>query len=208
MHIITKKVTLKPAPFVGTRITVNIAENLTFTLCDLTLADTSESVTVSWGDGPVETFASHAVCTHTYSHPGRYEVRISDDVRTFTSLPAQTDTDRSAIIAVVSNARNLTVISTGAFGMCVNLATLDIDASAVNTLGYAAFADCVSLPARLDLHGVRNLLMRGELLPFSGSTTIREFHFSEANEAAVKASAAYTADQTLGTGTAVCVFDP
>ena len=209
MNIITKKVRLVPAPFVGTRITINLTNNPTFTLCQLQLAELSSSVTIDWGDGVVESFGDSAVCRHTYPSAGLYVIKISDDVAILFSQSEQDDTDKKAIIAIESNAETMDSILTGAFSGCSNLASLEIDASKISSIGYSAFKDCASLPPFLNLHNVNNLISRLTLLPFSGCTNIREIHFSKANEEAIMASSAYKTDPTLGTGVeGICRFDP
>ena len=191
MNIITKRVTLLPAPSIGTRFTVELTDELDFVFWDASLAESSDAATIDWGDGCVESFNDDTALSHSYQNAGRYVIGISDDITTVRRPNNLPDASKIALTGLQSNARKLTVINPSTFIGCVNLAALDISGSAVETLGYAAFKGCVSLPPRIDLPNVRNLVSRGTSLPFSGCTSIRELHFSAANEEAIRALPGY-----------------
>ena len=202
---ITKKTRLLPAPFIGTRFTVELTDELDFVFWDASLAESSEAATIDWGDGSVESFNDDTVLSHSYQNAGRYVISISDDITTVRRPNGLPDASKIALTGLQSNARKLTVINPSTFIGCVNLTALDISSSAVETLGYAAFKGCVSLPPRIDLPNVRNLVSRGTSLPFSGCTSIRELHFSAANEETIKALPGY--DTAFGAVNAEIEFD-
>ena len=202
---ITKKTRLLP-PFIGTRFTVELTDELDFVFWSVPLAESSDTATIDWGDGCVESFNDDTTLGHSYQNAGRYVIGISDDIATIRRPNGMPDASKIALIGLWSNARKLTTINPSTFIECVNLAALDISGSAIETIGYAAFKDCVSLPQRIGLRNVRNLVSRGTSLPFSGCTSIRELHFSVANEETIKALPGY--DMAFGAENATVYFDP
>ena len=202
---ITKTTRLLPAPFTGTRFTVELTDELDFTFWGAALAESSDAATIDWGDGCVESFDDDTALSHSYQSAGRYVIGISDDIATVRRPNGLPDASKTALIGLQSNARKLTVINPSTFIECANLAALDISGSAIETLGYAAFKGCVSLPQRIDLRNVRNLVSRGTTLPFTGCTSIRELHFSAANEEAIRALPGY--DTAFGAVNAEIEFD-
>ena len=213
MHIITKKVTLLPAPFVGTRVRIRVPHSpdagLTFKILSATRADDCESFEVDWGDGQKEERGGMMSYGHTYAAAGEYEIKISDGVK---SLGLSTPTNAypsqyvPSVLSVVTKATRLTNFH--CFRGCRNMHTFDMVESAVNTLASYAFVDCASLLGNIYLPRINDLPTTNRL-PFAGCTGgITRIHFSAEHESAIRNSAAFLADPTLGTGVeGVCRFD-
>lgn len=214
--IITKTLTLVAAPeptWRGTRMQLNVpTDAAVFGIAVATLAEGKEAVTVDWGDGTTDTFPGgidHA--THTYASAGRYEVLISDDaigigVTSRTESFPYTEGVRW-IESLESNAANLEQFERYAFSGAVNLTRIELDESSMSKLHAGLFKDCTSLAGSLHF---RNVSWVGSLkgtYAFTGCPNITEIHFSAANEEAITSLSQYQNDPTLGTGTAVCVFD-
>ena len=98
----------------------------------LTLADDSDSLTLDWGDGTVETITETVrERTHTYAAAGLHIIRLSDDVRT---LQVTGDYDptyafaryRLLPVAFRSTATRLTSLGSMALAGCTNLTSFDV----------------------------------------------------------------------------------
>ena len=208
MHIITKKVTLLPVPFIGTQLYISItSEAMTYGFFGGTLADGSSAVTVDWGDGSVETLAEFSRVEHTYAAPGDYRVRLSDDLAAFgqsstreTAFRTYAERTRS----VTSNAVRLNELDAGAFRSAVNLTTADFSQSTLAFIGTSAFSTCPALGPVLSFPKVSAL---GTSI-FNASPSVLEIHFSKAHEAEIRATEAFKAVPPLAAPNATIVFDP
>lgn len=215
--IITKKVRLipAPAPFVGTKIDIDVGEGLTFKLKECQLAPDHESITFDWGDGTQETFYEDMnELGHVYPAKGEYQIRVTDDACLIRFGDKSESSDFSTIyapmvLAFVSNATCLEGFGSYGFGNCVNLERLDIAPCPVEALSVAMFRNCIKLAGDLYFPSVVSASGKGTALPFYGCSNISALHFSLENQASITTSPAYTADPTLGTGVeGVCRFDP
>ena len=214
--IATKTLTLVAAPeptWRGTRMQLNVpTDAAVFGIAVADLAEGSESVTVDWGDGTTDVFTGgidHA--THTYASAGRYEVLISDDVESF-GVNGETETAPfSECVAWVesleSNSVNLEAFKCYAFSGAVNLTRIELDESGMTQLVAGQFKDCTSLVGSLHFLNVTWVGSRKGTFVFTGCHAITEIHFAAANEEAITSLSQYQSDPTLGTGTAVCIFD-
>ena len=215
MNIITKKVTLLPAPFVGTRIKIRVPStdegDLEYRIFAAVRADDTESFDVDWGDGSTETKSGIVSRGHIYAAPGDYEIKISDGIKSLAcsssggSAPFLSKYGPS-VLSLVSNATKLARL--GCMYGCRNMRTFDIRKSAVSELGEKIFVDCASLSGDIYLPRISELPYT-DTQPFAGCTGgITRIHFSAEHESAIRNSAAFLADATLGTGVAdVCKFD-
>ena len=209
MHIITKKVTLLPASFVGTRIGIEITdEDLTWGMSSGSLAAESESVRIDWGDGTSETRAGISQLTHTYAAPGRYVVSLSDDLATL-KVAVITKTSpfyayAKRITAFFSNAQRLVELPTLAFVDASSLRTLDLSQSNIKTLGNNTFKGCTALQPELFFPSVTN--PGGST--FKDCKQLTRIHFSDSNKAEITSLSSFQTDPTLGTGILdICWFD-
>ena len=214
--IITKTLTLVAAPeptWRGTRLLLDIpADAAVFGIAIADLAEGAESVTVDWGDGNTDVFTGgidHA--THTYASAGRYEVKISDDVE---SIGVNGETEDAPftegvkwITSVESNAAKLEAFKRYSFSGAANLTRIELDESGVTQLVAGQFKDCTSLVGALHFCNVTWVGSRKGTFVFTGCPNISEIHFAAANEDAITHLSQYQSDPTLGTGTAVCIFD-
>ena len=262
MNIIIKKVRLVAAPlppFVGTRIAIRTTDTQrTFGFTNLVLGDGHANVTVDWGDGKVETFASISKVTHDYAATGEYEVRISDDLKSLSVSASMSgspfyDEYPKLVERVHSNAQSLTKTGLSFLARCTNLTSVDLGDSAiaafqVHTFAFCesltayrlpkgltslgtqmfracprltsvnlpegitdltsmSFRDCTALSGDIALPFVSNITTDETNAPFVGCPNITAFHFAAQNESAIRASEGFRTDPTLGTGSAVCVFD-
>ena len=214
--IITKTLTLVAAPeptWRGTRMQLNVpTDAAVFGIAVATLAEGKEAVTVDWGDGTTDTFTGgidHA--THTYASAGRYEVLISDDaigigVTGRTESFPYTEGVRW-IESLESNAANLEQFERYAFSGATNLTRIELDESGMSKLHAGLFKDCTSLAGSLHF---RNVSWVGSLkgtYAFTGCHDITEIHLAAKYESKITELSQYQNDPTLGTGTAVCIFD-
>ena len=214
--IITKKVTLLPAPFVGTKVKIHLDDNLLFNVRGAKLADGRTSIKVEWGDGTTEDFNGDlTAAAHTYPAPGDYIISISDDVRNFgiggvTDASVHSSVYAPMVIEIVSNAKLLTLLPGYAFNNCRNMTLFDVNGASVSAIGIGAFKNCVSLDGELFFPKVSDIQGSASKMPFSGCTGITALHFAEEHQEEIKASEPYNADEnhTLGTGVKdVCQFD-
>ena len=211
MNIITKKVTLKPAPFVGTtiRVVIDDTASLTWGMYNLDLAEGRERAVIDWGDGTQTELTESGEAIHAYAATGAYEVRISDDIETIQCSVFGSSSDYRRIYAPMirefrSTSVNLTKIDSLCFCGATNLQTFACDGSGVVVLGSRAFAACTSLVGRLDLPGVKELSAN----TFMDALGITELQFSKANEATITALPAWDAsNHNFGATNAVCKFD-
>ena len=214
--IITKTLTLVAAPepsWRGTRMLLHVpTDTAVFGIAVADLAEGSESVTVDWGDGTTDVFTGgidHAV--HAYASSGRYEVKISDDID---SIGISGETEDAPftegvkwIISLESNAAKLTAFKRYAFSGAESLTRIELDESGVTQLVAGLFKDCAALAGALHFRNVTWVGSRKGTFVFTGCSGITEIHFAAANEEAITHLTQYQNDPTLGTGTAVCVFD-
>ena len=193
MNIITKKVTLRPAPFVGTRIKIKLEdpESLTWGMSNLTLAEGCERAIIDWGDGSRTELSETGEAIHDYAAPGEYEVRISDDIVRICCSGGPTTPYYTAyapmIRACITKAARLGYIHSRCFLNAVNMDAFICEGSGVTVIGSFSFRDCVSLKGRLDLRGIDSVMVNA----FTSATGITELHFSEANKAAIMALDGY-----------------
>lgn len=206
---ITCKTTLLSADG-ETRITLEIPESdLDWKLGQTMLAEGRGRGTLDWGDGQIQKLGTEESIFHNYAAPGRYEVRISDD---FAALGLSANNLAYAsryakrIVAFETDAKRLTTLQDNAFRTCTNLTDFDCRNGAVRSLGFGAFFNCPSIE-RIDLPHIRELSPDTANLPFVRCTALAEVHFAKANEAAIRASAAFLADPRLGAPSAEVVFD-
>ena len=204
--IITKKVRLIPAPFIGTRIRIKLddPESLTWGMGLLTLHEDREKVVIDWGDGNTTELSDDDKATHTYSQTGEYEVRISDDIVEIrcsggTGTPYYT-TYTPMIRACITNAARLDYIDNRCFLNAVNMDAFICEGSGVTMIGSYSFKDCVSLKGRLDLRGIDSVMANS----FASATGITELHFSEANKAEIMALDGYDTGFGAPNATVLC----
>ncbi len=213
---ITKTLTLVAAPkpvFVGTRIEIAVPDDgAVFGIATADLAAGTESVTVDWGDGTTDVFSGgidHAV--HAYAKAGRYAVSISDDVSSLSVNGEEEPTPFAECVAwiasVESNAEKLEAFKRYAFSGAANLTRIELDESGMTQLVAGQFKDCTSLAGALHFRNVTWVGSRKGVFVFTGCPGITEIHFAAENEEAITNLAQYQNDPTLGTGTAVCLFD-
>ena len=216
MKVVVRKAVIVESPeptWRGTRMMLNVpTDAAVFGIAVATLAEGSEAVTVDWGDGTTDAFTGgidHA--THTYASAGRYEVLISDDVESF-GVNGETESAPFSecvawITSLESNAANLVETKRHAFSGAVNLTRIEFDESGVTRLVAGEFKDCTSLAGALHFRNVTWVGSRRGTFVFTGCPNITEIHFASENEEAITSLSQYQNDPTLGTGTAVCIFD-
>lgn len=209
---ITKKTRLVPAPFVGTVVHIRVGEPLAFKFRAGVLTAGSEHVTVSWGDGVVEEFATGlADVGHVYPSPGDYVIKISDDVTSVCIGAMDETSDYCTIYApmvtcVSSNASRLVSFPSYSFQNCFNMTTFDVVGSSLVSLFSGVFKDCRALEGEFRFPNISRLV--GITPQFAGCTKISVLHFAREHENAITSSSGYKADPTLGTGVeGVCRFD-
>ena len=237
MKIICKTTLLAAdPPFDGTEIGITIAhDGDSWGIATCTESMDLDSFTVDWGDGTRETFSKLTKATHVYAAAGDYTVRIEDRVRylgigtddtaepwasvypgMIRSLKSSATRLNKFTTYAFANAVNLTMLDlrdiplvrlpTGAFKNCTSLTSLTGLPRLLGTINEQVFAGCAGLSGRIDLPSVTTLQGTSDTSPFKG-TSIAEFHFSAANEAAIRASALYKATPTLGVEGAKLFFD-
>lgn len=114
----------------------------------------------------------------------------------------------TSLVTTAGLPRGLTEIGSAAFNKCTGLTRIVDLPTGLTTLNSNVFRECTGLSGRIDLPMITNLLGAATVVPFVLCTGgITEFHFRSANESAIRASAGFNADNTLGTGTAICKFD-
>lgn len=211
MKIICTTRLLPSAPFIGTRIGIEVTDDSpVFGISHLECATDHELITIDWGDDESEVHGNVYNLRHTYRKPGRYEVRLSDDVGVLTLYNQSEEGPYSDVFPrrvreVTINGPALTELGTFCFCNCANLTDVSLSGSGVTTLPSGCFRNCTSLAGRIDFPTVGRI---SRTAPFVGCTGgIAEIHFPVASESAITSHAAYRADPTLGTGTAACVFD-
>ena len=211
MHIITKKVRLIPAPFVGTRIKIAVddPESLTWGMHNLTLAEGHERAIIDWGDGNRTELTESGEARHTYDVAGEYVVCISDDISALRCSAASSGSEFNAVFAKKirefhTDANNLASLNNYCFQSAVNLCVFRCEGSGLCALRTRAFANCPSLSGRIDLPGVND----PAAYTFPDCPGITELQFSAANEAMIKALPAWEAsNHNFGATNAVCKFD-
>ena len=218
MHIITKKVTLLPArdPFArATELTIDLPEGLTeFGIRAATLAEGATGITIDKGDGtaPFAVTEADFPLLLNYAAPGRYVIRLSDDIAVLQVQSSATDDGftkyRPLLTAVASNAERLLTFGGSCFFGCTNLAAVDLHDCAANLLGEMSFKGCTSLPARIDLPNIAAYEeVWDKKLPFRNCDSIREIHFSSAHEATIRAVPSFEKSPNLGASNATTFFD-
>ena len=200
-------------PFVGTRLGIEIDEPIDgkylYGLYSAQFADGCDSVTVDWGDGKTETVAELSRLVHEYDAPGRYEVKVSDEVKTLV-LSALSDQEGypalqiiRQLTSIVCNATKLTTFGRNCCNAATSLRTLDLSQSSVSLLGAFAFSGCTALPSEVLLKPVTSVTATS----FKGCSQIDVLHFATSSETTITTSAGYKSDPTFGTGTAILKFD-
>ena len=241
---LTRKIVLRDAPpLVGTEIAVYIdgkstelTDGYTFGMMRVTLANELDKFIVEWGDGNTETiYETVSGLTHTYSRPGVYRIRISDDISDIMISTGGASVFPTVYAPMVrefrTNSTRIQTIARTAFRNAVNLHSLELRGSAIRTLSSSAFAGCVSLTSlmgcseietlylsvfngctglsgRIDMPNLTNITT--DYLSYSPflNTNITEFHFAAKNEEAIRSlSLFYDTDGNLGVEGAVSFFD-
>lgn len=214
MHIITKKVTLLPAPFVGTILNVHIGEGLLYKIKSIGLAGGHEHLIVNWGDGTEETYRSGlSNVEHRYSTPGDYSIRISDDTVAF-GLSGSDESEYTTVYAPMltgfySNAKTLIRIAAHAFDNAVNMKSFDVSESSINAILVSAFKNCRNLEGELRFPLVANITGDASNLPFQGCEKINAIRFSAARKEVLLSRAVFKEWETthLGAANATVLFD-
>ena len=179
----------------------------------LTLADDSDSLTLDWGDGSVETITETVrERTHAYAAAGLHIIRLSDDIR---ALQVTGDYDptyafaRYRLLPVVfrSTATRLTSLGSMALAGCTNLTSFDVSTAPVAQLAESPLYGCSALTGELRFPSVNAFPRSQSVQPFAGCTGLGRIRFAAANEAAIKATSSYQADPTLGSVNAAVTFD-
>ena len=211
MNIITKKVRLIPAPFVGSSFRIRVSEDeLSWGIDSFSFADGESSVRIDWGDGAIEVASSSQNVIHTYEHAGEYLVRVGDSIATLrlTGNAEFGTAHAHKLIRFETMAQKLYRLSWYAFKNCVNLEYVNVKRSCITTIDRFAFADCVSLVGRIDLPLVTHFSTSPGNTPFIGCRGgITEIHFCKEMAEVIGQSADFLKDSSLGTGTAVVSFD-
>ena len=184
MNIITKKVRLIPAPFVGTRIKIVLddPDSLSWGMSGLLLAEGHEKAVIDWGDGSTTEFTGSGLLIHDYAQAGEYELRITDDISSITcshlSILSPFCTPYASMIReFTTNAVHLDTIGICAFNKASNLRSFHCEGSGLRSLSAYAFWTCSSLSGRIDLPHVNNVTNNA----FVFCPGITELHFSEAD---------------------------
>ena len=208
MNIITKKVRLIPAPFVGTRIKIVLddPESLTWGIRAITFADGCQSAVIDWGDGIREEVSSRGNITHTYRQSGEYELRISDDIKAIGCSTSQTESEFYLVYAPMirefrTTATRMSAIVVSCLRNATHMSAFSLMGSGVKTIGAYAFDNCSSLNGGIDLPGVNNVMPTS----FTNSPGITELKFSEANKAAITSLDGYK--DKFGATNATISFD-
>ena len=184
--------------------------------CGLLICDCAEgcgTVTVDWGDGCVETSPGLRSVVHAYDAPGRYEVRLTDEVGVMQLCAPMPGSKFNTVYpmrfrTIEIAADRLVTLKPYAFVRSVNLETVRIRTAAPLTLPNYCFKDCVSL-RRVELPSVADLASTSSIsaAPFTGCTAEMEIHFAKANERAIRATQLFTDYPTLGAEKGSVSFD-
>lgn len=208
MNIITKKVRLIPATFVGTHIKIALEDpvSLKWGMLKVKIAEGHEKAVIDWGDGVLEDLTRSKSITHTYQNPGEYEVRISDDVSLLCCSSVQGSSEYRSIYApmireFITNSPTLETLDYCCFRSALNLNVVNCAGIGLRSLGSWAFCACPLLPERLDFPHVIDIAPD----TFTYSPSIAELHFASANAEAISALPGY--DTCFGAENAVCKFD-
>lgn len=202
-----------PPPFVGTRIKIAVDdEQRMFRIGNLDAGSMGTKFAIDWGDGVAEYYTGSILLVyHEYAKAGTYEIRISDDVETMNlgnSDEAFNALYPPMVLSFVHNGEKLLTLNGSAFANCKNLTAFDVREGKINKLSTNTFIGCEKLGGVLFFPCVTSTPGRSQTKVFSNCTGgITEIHFAESAEEVITATASYKADLTLGTGTAVCVFD-
>ena len=220
-----------------TKLTIVLtdATGLTWGFFGATKAEGAALVTVNWGDGTSDAFDGDPVePSHTYAAPGIYEVTIDDTIAQL--QPMDRSIERyvrhlNCVTGFATNAANLTALAGRGFNEDTHLTSVDLRGSGIKTVGSYNFAGCTSLSNVSGFAEVEKLTAysfmkatglpdvvafpsvskvgsdTGTFTPFPSCSQIREIHFSEKHRASIEACPCYQKDPTLGTKSAVCLFD-
>ena len=200
--VIRKRARLLPSPFVGSRIGINLNDSLVWGIHSVQLAEGSAAFQIDWGDGTRQTCEAVSDFTHTYPAPGKYEVRVSDDIKTF-NMHWNDAVMRLAVTSFATNAKNLTTLTAYAFADCANLSVLDISRdAALSSLILRAFRNCVSLPSEVRLYTLKSLTSNS----FEGCPQITALRFLKANEDVIREKPGF--ETAFGAENATVYFDP
>ena len=214
MNIITKKVRLIPAPFVGSILKIQLGQIRNFKFRKGLLADGCERVVIDWGDGSTEEFTeSFSGVEHNYADQGNYAIRISDGSK-YIGIGHIEDDDEFCtvyapmVVGFYSNAQNMNTLSAYTFKKCVNLAEFDVSASAINKIGKGAFTGCSKLVGKLYFPKVDNLEEAEGTMPFTGCSGITELHFAKEHELEIKSLDVWElSNHNFGAENAAIFFD-
>ena len=202
-----------PPPFVGTKIKIAVSdEQRVFRIGYLDTGSIGTRFALDWGDGEVEYYTSSiSLAYHEYAKAGTYEIRISDNVESMNignSDDAFNERYPPMVLSFVHNGVNLQTLYGSAFANCSNMTVFDVRDGKINKLSTNTFIGCEKLGGVLYFPCVTSIPGRSQTKVFSNCTGgITEIHFAKSAEEVITATASYKADPTLGTGTAVCVFD-
>ena len=207
--IITKKVTLLPAPepITDTRIKVRLDDpnSLTWGLYSLTIAQDTSKAVIDWGDGISEEVTESGSRTHDYARTGVYEVRISNDISEL-RISAKNATSEfreiyaKAILEFRTAATQLEVLGMNCFYDAKNLSLFKCEGGAVREIRIYAFGLCTKLEGVLDLPDVVKLASTS----FPDCPNITELRFSTANKATIDGLSGY--GESFGAENAIVTF--
>ena len=205
MKITCKTILL--SSFNGTRLGVSLPAADKFVISRLTFADGMTATEIDWGDGTKETITGGTGATHQYAQGGDYEIKISDTIKVF-GVTSGADKDWAAYVtSFSSNADLLANLESHAFDGCTNLTRIDLQGSGLQTFRISPFVNCSALHGVLKFPGLAKINGSATTQPFAGCTGgITEIHLPESSYASITSSSCYTADNTLGTGTATVKF--
>lgn len=207
---ITIKSTLLPPPGPGSRFLFRTdADGESCAFWSMTGV---EPFTIDWGDGTVESFSSgnYEKIIHTYAQRGERWAEITDGIST---LRLSGDSDFTALyshrlLRFETDARKLTGLGSSAFKRCVNLTGFSIAGSGITSITRVVFEGCTGLRGRIDFPGVKSYTTGASYAPLKNCTGgIAEIHFDKSMADTFGKSTGFLADTTLGTGTAVTLFD-
>lgn len=183
-RIVKKVVLIAASGDCRTHIKVRVAaDDPKFRIVGCSYVDDETDVLVDWGDGCVESIFELTTTTHTYATPGEYEITISDVLTEIT-------------LSAVSGLRH-------DFGLKV--IGFSSTAPHLTRLGTAAFAGCENLEGIVHLPRITEFgkATQASQMPFYNCPKLEEIRFAKQNEAAIKATAAYQFDATLGSNARV-----
>ena len=196
----------------------------------------TETMTIDWDDGTVESATTLSNVVHGYSRPGAYTVYIDDNLWRFAVSGMDEEsvwrrTYAPMVRELRSNATHLTTLNQYAFAGATALRKVDLSSSAVSSLnahtfdgctalasfsampekyhllGDGVFRNCSALSGRMYFPGVATISDNAQWdLPFAGCSA-SEIHFAAKNESEIKSTPTYRAHPDLGASNAEMLFD-